>query len=187
MVTNAGAKPGDVLVLTKPLGSGVIATAIKKGVAPGDVIARAIEVMVTLNAGAAEAMRNADVVAGTDVTGFGLLGHLHSMLKASGVAATLRAADVPIISGARELAEAGHVPGGTTRNLKDLAGSVSFTDSVDEFSRTLLGDAQTSGGLLMCVAPDAVEGLLLDLDGRSPVAAVIGEVVQGGAGQIRVE
>ena len=86
-----------------------------------------------------------------------------------------------------EKTEAGHVPGGTIRNLKDLAGSVSFADSVDEFSRTLLGDAQTSGGLLMCVAPDAVEGLLLDLDGRSPVAAVIGEVVQGGAGQIRVE
>ncbi len=187
MVTNAAARPGDVLVLTKPLGSGVIATAIKQGAAPDDVIAGAIEVMVTLNAGAAEAMRNADVVAGTDVTGFGLLGHLHSMLKASGVAATLRADDVPIISGARELAEAGHVPGGTTRNLKDLAGSVSFTDSVDEVSHTLLGDAQTSGGLLMCVAPDAIEGLLLDLDGRSPVAAVIGEVVQGGAGQIRVE
>jgi len=187
MVTNTGAKPGDVLVLTKPLGSGVIATAIKQGAAPDDVIARAIEVMVTLNAGAAEAMRNANVGGGTDVTGFGLLGHLHSMLKASKVAAILRSTHIPLISGARELAEAGHVPGGTIRNLKDLAGSVSFADSVDEFSRTLLGDAQTSGGLLMCVAPDAVEGLLLDLDGRSPVGAVIGEVVQGSAGQIRVE
>jgi selenide,water dikinase len=91
------------------------------------------------------------------------------------------------MSGARELIEAGHVPGGTTRNLKDLADSVSFADSVDDLSRTLLGDAQTSGGLLMCVAPDALDALLLDLDGRSPVAAVIGEVVQGGAGQIRVE
>ena len=193
MVTNAGAKPGDVLVLTKPLGSGVIATAIKQGAAPDDVITRAVEVMVTLNAGAAEAMRNADVIAGTDVTGFGLLGHLHNMLRASGVAATLRSADVPIISGARELVEAGHVPGGTTRNLEDLADSVSFADSVDDFTRTLLGDAQTSGGLLMCVSPDAVEALLLDLDGRSPVAAVIGEVVEGvegvegGAGRIRVE
>ena len=110
------------------------------------------------------------------------------MLRASGVAATLRSADVPIISGARELVEAGHVPGGTTRNLEDLADSVSFADSVDDFTRTLLGDAQTSGGLLMCVSPDAVEPLLLDLvDGRSPVAAVIGEVVEGGAGRIRVE
>ena len=187
MVTNAGAKPGDVLVLTKPLGTGVIATAIKQGAAPNDVTARAIEVMVTLNAGAAEAMRNADVIAGTDVTGFGLLGHLHNMLRASGVAATLRSTQVPIISGARELVEAGHVPGGTTRNLEDLADGVLFADSVDDFSRTLLGDAQTSGGLLMCVSPDAVKALLLDLDGRSPVAAVIGEVVEGGAGRVRVD
>jgi selenide,water dikinase len=186
MVTNAGAKPGDLLVLTKPLGSGVIATAIKKGSAPDDVIAEAIGIMVTLNAGAAEAMRNADVVAGTDVTGFGLLGHLLTMLRASGVAATLRSADVPIMSGARKLTRAGHVSGGTLRNLQDVAGSVSFADGVEEVTRTLLGDAQTSGGLLMCVAPDAVEALLLDLRGRSPVAAVIGEVVEGDAGHIRV-
>ncbi|HBD99496.1 MAG TPA: selenide, water dikinase SelD, partial [Gemmatimonadetes bacterium] len=187
MVTNAGAKPGDVLVLTKPLGSGVIATAIKQGEAPDDVITTAVEVMVTLNAGAAEAMRNAGVISGTDVTGFGLLGHLHNLLRASGVAATLRSSDVPLISGARELVEAGHVPGGTKRNLEDLAESVSFADSVDDFSRTLLGDAQTSGGLLMCVSPDAVDALLLDLEGRSPVAAVIGEVVAGTAGRISVE
>ena len=187
MVTNAGAKPGDVLVLTKPLGSGVIATAIKQGEAPDDVITTAVEVMVTLNAGAAEAMRNAGVISGTDVTGFGLLGHLHNLLRASGVAANLRSRDVPLISGARELVEAGHVPGGTKRNLEDLVESVSFADSVDDFSRTLLGDAQTSGGLLMCVSPDAVDALLLDLEGRSPVAAVIGEVVEGTAGRISVE
>ena len=117
MVTNAGAKPGDVLVLTKPLGSGVIATAIKQGEAPDDVITTAVEVMVTLNAGAAEAMRNAGVISGTDVTGFGLLGHLHNLLRSFGVAANLRSRDVPLISGARELVEAGHVPGGTKRNL----------------------------------------------------------------------
>ena len=187
MVTNARAKPGDVLVLTKPLGSGVIATAIKQGEAPDDVITTAVEVMVTLNAGAAEAMRNAGVISGTDVTGFGLLGHLHNLLRASGVAANLRSGDVPLISGARELVEAGHVPGGTKRNLEDLVESVSFADSVDDFSRTLLGDAQTSGGLLMCVSPDAVDALLLDLEGRSPVAAVIGEVVAGTAGRISVE
>ena len=187
MVTNARAKPGDVLVLTKPLGSGVIATAIKQGEAPDDVITTAVEVMVTLNAGAAEAMRNAGVISGTDVTGFGLLGHLHNLLRASGVAANLRSRDVPLISGARELVEAGHVPGGTKRNLEDLVESVSFADSVDDFSRTLLGDAQTSGGLLMCVSPDAVDALLLDLEGRSPVAAVIGEVVAGTAGRISVE
>jgi selenide,water dikinase len=187
MVTNAGAKPGDVLVLTKPLGSGVIATAIKKGAAPDAVIANAVEMMVTLNAAAAEAMRGAGVVAGTDVTGFGLLGHLHSLASASGVAAVLRSGDVPIMQGARELVEAGHVPGGTVRNLHDLSNSLSFADSVDEFTRTLLGDSQTSGGLLMCVPPEAVEALLLDLDGRSPVAAVIGEIVDGEPGRISIE
>ncbi|HIF22804.1 MAG TPA: selenide, water dikinase SelD [Gemmatimonadetes bacterium] len=187
MVTNAGAKPEDVLVLTKPLGSGVIATAIKKGAAPDDVIANAVEMMVTLNAAAAEAMRGAGVVAGTDVTGFGLLGHLHSLASASGVAAVLRSGDVPIMQGARELVEAGHVPGGTVRNLHDLSNSLSFADSVDEFTRTLLGDSQTSGGLLMCVPPEAVEALLLDLDGRSPVAAVIGEIVDGEPGRISIE
>jgi selenide,water dikinase len=187
MVTNAGAKPGDVLVLTKPLGSGVIATAIKQGAAPDDVIANAVEMMVTLNAAAAEAMRGAGVVAGTDVTGFGLLGHLHSLASASGVAAVLRSGDVPIMQGARELVEAGHVPGGTVRNLHDLSNSLSFADSVDEFTRTLLGDSQTSGGLLMCVPPEAVEALLLDLDGRSPVAAVIGEIVDGEPGRISIE
>jgi selenide, water dikinase len=187
MVTNAGARPGDALVLTKPLGSGVIATAIKKGEAPDDVIEGAIEVMATLNAGAAEAMRSAGVVAGTDVTGFGLLGHLLNMLRASGMAATVRADTVPIMSGAKELAEAGHVPGGTKRNLEDVAQMVSFADSVGDVTRTLLSDAQTSGGLLMCAAADAVEGLLLDLDdGRSPVGAVIGEVVEGEPGRIDV-
>ncbi len=187
MVTNAGAKPGDVLVLTKPLGSGVIATAIKKRAAPEDVIANAVEMMVTLNAAAAEAMRGAGVVAGTDVTGFGLLGHLHSLASASGVAAVLRSGDVPIMQGAKELVAAGHVPGGTVRNLHDLSHSLSFADSVDEVTRTLLGDSQTSGGLLMCVPPDAVQALLLDLDGRSPVAAVIGEIVEGEPGRISIE
>jgi len=186
MVTNAGAQAGDKLVLTKPIGSGIIATAIKKGAASEEVIERAVEVMAALNAGAAEAMLSAGVVAGTDVTGFGLLGHLRSMTLASGVAAVLTAANVPIIPGAMELVAAGHVPGGTTRNLDDLQENVSFAGSVDSLTRTLLGDAQTSGGLLMCVPPDRVEELLSDLADRSPVAAVIGEIVAGEPGHISV-
>ena len=187
MVTNAAAQPGDVLVLTKPIGSGVIATAIKEGKASREVIDRAVAVMATLNRGAAEAMVEARAHAATDITGFGLLGHLHRMLVASGVAAHLRARDVPLLEGARELAAAGHVPGGTKRNLADLAGHVDFAASVDATARTLLGDAQTSGGLLIAVPGDRVATLLREIDGKAPVAAVIGSVREGTPGRIEVE
>jgi selenide, water dikinase len=186
MVTNAAARPGDLLVLTKAIGSGVIATAIKKGAAPDEVIAEAVDSMATLNRGAAEAMLAAGCRAGTDVTGFGLLGHLNSMLMASGVSANLRAADVPLLSGARDLCVAGHVPGGTKRNLADLEAHLDFADDLDEVTRLLLGDAQTSGGLLMCVAPDRADALIEDLAGTAPAAAVIGEIVEGEAGRISI-
>jgi selenide, water dikinase len=186
MVTNAEARPGDLLVLTKPLGSGIVATAIKAGAAPDAVIAESVEVMTTLNAGAAEVMVDAGVRAATDVTGFGLLGHLRSMLRASGVSARVVAGDVPIMSGVRPLAEAGHVPGGTNRNLVDVDLDVEFGADVDETTRTLLADAQTSGGLLMCVPPERLDGVLRALVGRSPVAAVIGAVEEGPPGRITV-
>ena len=187
MVTNANARPGDALVLTKPIGSGVIATAIKQDAAEDDVVAAAVAVMATLNLAACDAMVAAGADAGTDVTGFGLLGHLHRLLLASGVAAQLTAGDVPLMRGARTLAEAGHVPGGTKRNLEDLADSLSFSDTVDGVTRTLLGDAQTSGGLLISVRPDRLDRLLSALEGRTPAAAVIGSVVDGEAGRIRVD
>jgi selenide,water dikinase len=187
IVTNAGAKAGDLLVLTKPIGSGIIATAIKAGTAPKGVIDRAVAVMATLNRGPAEAMVKAGAHAATDVTGFGLLGHLHRMLLASGVAGHLRAADAPILAGARELAEAGHVPGGTKRNLADLAGHVTFAPSIDATARTLLGDAQTSGGLLISIPGDRLPHLLREMDGSAPVAAVIGSVRAGVPGRIEVE
>lgn len=186
IVTNVGARPGDVLVLTKPLGSGVVATAIKAGAAPPDVVRAAVDTMAALNDGAARAARDAGVVAGTDVTGFGLLGHLHRMLTASGVGATVRAADVPLLPGATELAAAGHVPGGSTRNVADLAGRLAWVADVPEAARTLLADAQTSGGLLLCVAPDRVHALLADLRNAAPAAAVIGVVGDGPAGAISI-
>ena len=186
MITNAAAEPGDVLVLTKPIGSGIVATAIKKGEAPKKVIEDAISVMATLNARAAEAMVRGGVRAATDVTGFGLLGHLHRMLEASGAAATVEAGAVPILSGARALAKAGHVPGGTRRNLVDLQQVVSFADPVDETTRVLLGDAQTSGGLLMAVPAHRVDEVLADLEESTPAHAVIGRVVAGSAGHILV-
>jgi len=186
MITNADASDGDLLVLTKPLGSGVVATAIKNADPDAEVVSRAIEVMATLNAGAAEAMIETGVRSATDITGFGLLGHLHSMLKASGISARIDSGTVPLLPGARELVEAGHVPGGTKRNLTDLAGHVSFADSVEESTRVLLGDAQTSGGMLIAIAPDRLDALLAALDGRTITAAVVGQLLSGQRGTIEV-
>lgn len=187
MVTNAAARPGDRLVLTKPIGSGVVATAIKAGAAPDEVIAAATTVMATLNDRAAEVMVAHGVRAGTDVTGFGLLGHLRSMMRSSGTAARIRSGQVPLIPGARELVESGHVPGGTKRNLEDLAADLDFARDVDPVVRTLLGDAQTSGGLLMCVPADRVDALMVDLEVGGLGAAVIGEVLEGVPGGIRID
>ena len=187
LVTNTGARAGDVLVLTKPIGSGIIATAIKRGTAAPGVIADAVRIMTTLNASAAEAMVAAGVRGGTDVTGFGLLGHLRAMLRASGVAARVRAGDVPLMKGALALTAAGNVPGGTTRNLAELGGDVEFAEEVDQPVRTLLADAQTSGGLLMSVPPETAPALVAALERRAPAAAVIGEVVAGQPGHIRVD
>ena len=186
MLTNAGARPGDVLVLTKPIGSGVIATAIKAGAAPDRVIAAAVEVMVSLNDGAARAALAAGVHAGTDVTGFGLLGHLHRMLRASGVSAGVRAADVPLMEGAEALAAAGHVPGGSERNAADLRDALTWDPAIAKPVRTLLTDAQTSGGLLLCVEPGALDVLRAGLEGNALAAAVVGKVTEGPAGTISV-
>jgi len=187
MVTNAGARPGDVLVLTKPLGSGIVATAVKAGVASDVVVAEAVRCMATLNRAGAEAMVAAGVTAGTDVTGFGLLGHLRSMMRASGTSARIIAARVPWLPGVEALVDAGQIPGGTKRNLSDLTEAVSFGAEISERTRLVLADAQTSGGLLMAVPPERLDALLEALAGRTLVAAVIGEVESGEAGRIVVE
>ena len=187
MITNAGARPGDAIVLTKPIGSGVIATAIKDEVAGEDVILDAVNVMSTLNQTAADAMLGVDAHAATDVTGFGLLGHLHQMLLASSVAARVQADSVPMITGSRELANAGYIPGGTQRNLEDLVDALDFAATVDADTRALLSDPQPSGGLLICVPPNRLDQLLADLEGKTPAAAVVGSVVNGNPGHITVE
>lgn len=182
VVRNAGARPGDAVVLTKPVGSGVVATAIKEGAATPSAISAAVQVMATLNKGASEAMLEVGVSACTDVSGFGLLGHLRNLARASGVHAEIHAASVPLLPGARELAAAGHVPGGSRRNLADLTEDVRWSDEIDDALRTLLADAQTSGGLLMCVPPERLETLLEALEGRAPAAAVLGRIVEAGPG-----
>ena len=187
LVTNAGARPGDALVLTKPIGTGILTTALKRDLLDAAGLTDAIRSMTTLNAGAARAMLAVGVHAATDVTGFGLLGHLHNMLRASEVGAEVTAAAVPVLPGAREMVARGSVPGGTKRNLESLQDSVSYAAAVTDVDRTLLADAQTSGGLLLAVAFDRVDRLRQALEREStPAAAVIGRVTAARAGSIQV-
>ena len=149
LVRNSSAKPGDALILTKPLGTGIIATAIKKGKASEESITAATKSMATLNKAAADAVKNVDIHAATDVTGYGLLGHLLEMCKASGVSAEVNFSSLEFLPGVRELAEAGIIPGGTKRNLEYVKDSAKFDSSLSETDQLLAADAQTSGGLLV--------------------------------------
>lgn len=173
VVTLAGARPGDVLVLTKPLGIGIITTAIKREICPEPVARSAVNTMTKLNRAAGAALADADAHAATDVTGFGLLGHLRELVEASGVGAEVRFSDVPVLDGAKELLEHGAWAGGSKRNLESVRSIVE--SDVDEPSLRLLADAQTSGGLLVAMDRASVEAYI-DL---VPGAAAIGEVVAG--------
>ena len=178
------ARPGDTLVLTKAIGTGVIATAHKRGAAAPDVLATAVTSMTTLNAAASEAALAAGVTAATDVTGFSLLGHLHRMLRASGASAALSAAAVPLLPGARELTAAGYVSGGTRSNMAYLEPWASIAPGVPEDVAVLLRDAQTSGGLLL--ASSSPDALVAELTRAGTLAAVIGQVTAGAPGHITV-
>jgi selenide,water dikinase len=186
LMTIDQARPGDRLILTKPLGTGVVTTALKRDGADAAVLQAAVESMTLLNAGASEAALTAGVRAATDVTGFGLLGHLHRMLAASGTAAEVWAARVPMLPGAEELARQGFVSGGTRANIDRLTSAVSADGAIPKEVNVLLHDAQTSGGLLLSAAPAAAGALLDDLTGRGLRAAEIGQVVAGPVGQIAV-
>jgi selenide, water dikinase len=184
LLTIDAARPGDTLVLTKPLGTGLVATAHKRGAASADALDAAVTSMTTLNAPASEAALAAGVVAATDVTGFSLLGHLHRMLRASGVRAVVEASAVPLLPGALELTVAGYVSGGTRNNMSYLAPRVSIDPAVPEPVAVLLQDAQTSGGLLLATpSPGALAG---ELDRRGVLAAVVGRVEAGSPGHIEV-
>ena len=175
LFTIDAARPGDTLVLTKAIGTGVVATAHKRGAASDAALAAAVASMTTLNAAASEAALACDVVAATDVTGFSLLGHLHRMLRASGCDAVVEAGSVPLLPGALELTAAGYVSGGTRNNMAYLEPWATFSPEVPESVAVLLQDAQTSGGLLLATsAPDA---LVAELGRRGAIAAVIGAVI----------
>jgi cysteine desulfurase len=183
---NTGARPGDAIVLTKPLGTGIWATAAKRGIAPEQGWQRACAVMRRLNAAAAEVLRDASPHAVTDVTGFGLLGHLHEMAAGSAVDVELWADAVPVLPGTLRLIEQGEVPGGTRANASHAARFTSFAAGVPEATRLVLADAQTSGGLLAAVPPTSVAALLEApaVEGATPL--VIGTVRTAGGGRLRV-
>ncbi|MDZ7261755.1 MAG: selenide, water dikinase SelD [candidate division KSB1 bacterium] len=186
--TNSKAQPGDSLILTKPIGLGIITTGLKQGLVEKELADRAISIMSRLNRAASEAMIEAGAHACTDVTGFGLLGHLKEMTEASHVNAKLYFHQVPIIPEAWDLANAGAIPGGTLANLEFVAPIVDWDERIPRLGRLLLADAQTSGGLIISV-PSNRKKQLLDLLHNMGVeeAAVIGEITESGAGRIWVE
>jgi len=186
VMRNRGGRPGDQLVLTKPLGTGVITTAIKHAVAPEPAQAAAVASMLRLNREAAAAMLAVETHAATDITGFGLLGHLHYLALASGLAATVNSEAVPLLPGAAMLAQAGEVPSGTRSNERFLLSRVELAPGVDLASRTLLCDAQTSGGLLLAVSEAELPRLLAELRSRNETGSVIGSLEEGIAGKISV-
>ena len=192
LLTNAGAQPGQSLVLTKPLGTGLLATAVKRSdpeaIQPGGRLAAAytagVAEMTRLNDVAASAALEAKATAATDITGFGLLGHLQKLAAASGTGAVVRAASVPVLPGAWELLDRGFAPGGTARNLEHVRPWVRGSD--DERALTMLADAQTSGGLLFSCPPAAADDAAARLAASGHGAAVIGELTATDLGTISV-
>jgi len=187
VVTNAGGRPGDRLILTKPIGLGIVTTAAKQDRDEEGAITEAIAVMTTLNAGACRAMLAVGVHAATDVTGFGLLGHLRNLAKASGVSARVYTSAVPVLDAARRYVALGLAPGGTHANWRFLQAYVRFDVDVSKNEQLLLCDAQTSGGLLLAVPPHLEQDLLAVLRAEGTLAAaVVGELVIGEPGAIVV-
>lgn len=184
--TNAGAKHGDKLILTKPIGVGILTSSIKRNLLTNEEIARVTQVMATLNKTAAETMESYKVHACTDVTGFGLLGHALEMAKGSGMGLRIVKDQVPVLPRVRELAEEGVIPGGTKNNFVHLQGSVNFPETMDQIDQWILCDAVTSGGLLISVTGEEAEPLLADLQKAGVESGIIGEVTEDHPGQIVV-
>ena len=179
IVTNKSATPGVVLVLTKPLGTGIIATAIKKGVVKNDVIRAAVESMSALNELASKIMVELGVKTATDVSGFGLLGHLNEICKASKVSAEIKYDDLPLLPGVNKLASDGIIPGGTKRNLSFAESFTQFLEDRTKIEKLITSDAQTSGGLLISLPPDSAKMFIKKFNERSPIKAQeIGNIIK---------
>ena len=187
VLRNAGARPGCDVVLTKPIGTGIITTAAMRDMATEDEVAEAVRWMARLNANASECALEADACAATDITGYGLVGHLSEMALASGVTIEIDPAAVPLLDGARRLLEERAIPGGTVANLAAFSEITEFPGEMGELDRLMLCDAQTSGGLAICVSPDRTAGLLERLHAGGDVfAARIGRTLEPGAKAIVV-
>ncbi len=188
VISNAGARAGDRLILTKPLGTGIITAALKQGKVSAAGLAEATRIMATLNKAAAAAMVTVGAHACTDVTGFGLLGHLREVAGGSGVGAVIHVNRVPVIEGAWDLVRQGIVPGSSRRNLEFLRDQLDVADGVGEDALLLLADAQTSGGLLIAVPAEKVEQLKAELArNQVPLFAEIGSIVADPGNHIRIE
>lgn len=179
IVTNSGAKPGDAVIITKPLGTGIVLAGLKLGIASPSEAARVLESMKFLNSKAAEVMRKYNVRGATDITGYGLAGHLLKMAKGSNVTISVDLSKVPLFPGVRRLAEAGCIPGASFRNLDYAENDVSFGNELDYDIKMIAFDAQTSGGMVICVPDENAEKLLGDLlaSGRTD-SAMIGRVLE---------
>lgn len=184
--SNAGAKPGDRLILTKPIGVGILTTAIKQDILEKEDLKEVMNVMAALNKDAAEAMENYQVNACTDITGFGLLGHTMEIAKGGNVGVTISNKDVPVLSKARELAEKHVIPGGTYKNHSWLADDIDYSSDISKLDQLILCDAVTSGGLLISVPADEADALQRDLLERNVQSSIVGEVTSENAGRIRV-
>ena len=187
LVTNAGARPGDALVLTKPIGTGIVTTAAKAGSVDPAVLDAAVDTMRRLNRDASLAMQAVGVHAATDVTGFGLIGHLTGMMRGSGVSARVDAGAVPVLPGVRKLLAQGVAPGGTRNNLAAAEAHTAWSPRLTEEERLLLCDAQTSGGLLIAVPRERLPRLLDELGARDVSHAVVGAVEERADALINVE
>jgi selenide,water dikinase len=186
VLSNAGARAGDRLILTKRIGTGVISTALKQGKSPQGAIEAAIESMGALNRAASEAALEFDVHSATDITGFGLLGHARGMALASKVSLEIEASQVEFLPGALECSRAGYLPGGLLRNIEFVSSCVDFRSAIAEDVRNLFYDPQTSGGLLVAVAPADAPRLLARLRERVVPAREIGRVLEKAHPLIRI-
>ncbi|WP_425414466.1 selenide, water dikinase SelD [Paucisalibacillus globulus] len=184
--TNTGAQPGDKLILTKPIGVGILTTSIKNNLLSNEEVKRVTSAMTTLNKTAAEVMEKYDVHASTDVTGFGLLGHGSEMAIGSNVGMIIYSDQVPVLPRVRELAEAGSMPGGTKNNYKHVEDVVIYPEKMDSINRHILCDAVTSGGLLISVEGTKAGQLLEDLLAKGVEASIIGDVTEENKGKIIV-
>lgn len=187
VIKNAGAHPGDVLILTKALGTGIINTAVKGKLADEPTRRAAVEVMTALNDRAAGVMFSLGVSACTDITGFGLLGHLYEMLSASGVGGRIYLKDVPVLEQVRNLAEIGLIPGGAYRNLEYLEEWLRWDEEIDETDRLILADPQTSGGLLMAVSWKRADEAVSALRAVGVTGVKIGEIIESSVPLINVK